>query len=292
MSENQPGRCIDVDGALLAEGERHLSALDRGFALGDGLFETIRVAGGRPFRLAAHLARLRAGAVVLRLRMDRRDDDLAAAVNRLLAVNELSEAVVRLTISRGKASERGLLPLAVCLPTVVIQTSPWRSPSVEQRDTGLCALVSAVRRNEHSPLSRIKSSNYLDNLLARFEAREGGADEAIMLNTAGFLACCSAANLFLVSGGRVMTPALECGVLAGITRGVVRELAVQHGLEWTEGQLRPSEMWVAEELFLTNSVLGVLAITRVNGREIGSGRPGQTTEWLAQQHEASLRNDA
>jgi branched-chain amino acid aminotransferase len=273
---------LDVNGQLLPVDVRHISALDRGFTLGDGVFETVRVIGGRPFRLEAHLTRLRESAAVLELPIPVTPDELAARTEHLLAANERREAVVRLTVSRGVPPERGLLPPLRPEPTVVIQVSPFHELPAAKLAQGFSAHISAIRRNEHSPVARIKACNYLDNVLARMEAQRAGADEAILLNTAGALACLSAANLHLVRGRRVLTPALHCGVLAGITRQVVSELAVAIGLDWEEGWLLPDEIWAAQEAFLTNSVLGVVPITSVDTRSVGTGKPGPISMSLRQ----------
>ncbi|MDA8219813.1 MAG: aminotransferase class IV [Dehalococcoidales bacterium] len=277
---------VSVDGDLQAASGRHLSALDRGFTLGDGAFETIRVARGKPFRWQAHLARLRGALEALHLPLAWSDERLAEAVAELLAANGLREAVVRVTVSRGVPRERGLLPQGDSA-TVVVQTSPFRALPAERIARGVRAHTSAIRRNETSPTSRLKTCNYLDNVLALLEARRHGADEAILLNTAGYLACASAANLHIVRGGRILTPALACGVLPGITREAVRELSAALGLVWEETWLRPADLEDAEEAFLTNSVGGVLPLTIVDGQAIGSGHPGQLTLLLRQQHEES-----
>ena len=277
---------IYVNGRLCQVGEPHLSVLDRGFTLGDGVFETLRVAGGRAFRLIDHLARLRASARVLELPVDMTDRELTEAIERVRRANRLRNAVVRITISRGVATERGLLPPARPVPTVVVQASPFRGLPAAERGFSVC--TSSVRRNELSPTSRIKACAYVDNLLARLEARQLGADEAVLMNTAGYLACCSTANLHLVSELKVLTPALQCGTLAGVTRQVVRELAGELGLAWAEAWLRPADLQSADEAFLTNSVLGIVPITRVDGQKVGSGRPGTVTLALRQRYESLL----
>jgi branched-chain amino acid aminotransferase len=279
------GGWVYVYGELREVRERHISALDRGFALGDGIFETIRVAGGRAFRLGDHLARLRASARVVQMPVPWTDAVLAEGIAEVLRANGLGEAVVRLTISRGIAVERGLLPSGSVEPTLVIQASSFRELAPEVLARGFSARISSVRRNEFSPASRIKACNYLDNLLARLEAHRSGTDEAIMLNSSGYLACCSTANLHLVSGDRLRTPALECGVLAGVTRQVVRELAAPCGLQWEEAWLRPDDVLSADEAFLTNSVLGIVPLTRVDGVVIGDGLPGPATARLRQGYE-------
>lgn len=295
MATPASARYLYVNGELRESRDPQVSALDRGFTLGDGVFETLRSIGGAVPRLAQHLARLRYSAGVIELEVPEPDERLASAIGSLLVANGLRDAVVRLTLSRGASFERGVLPPSSARPTLVIQATPVVAPaeaavpSGAAAAAGIGALISSVRRNEHSPTSRIKSCNYLDSVLARLEARRAGAEDAIMLNTAGYLACGSTSNLHLVVGDLILTPALECGVLAGITRAAVRELAPSAGLRWEEAWLRPEAIRSADEVFLTNSVLGVVPVTLVDGEGVGSGLPGPIALLLLHDYENSLR---
>lgn len=271
-----------VDGNLAPAGEAHVDPRDRGYALGDGLFETMRAREGRLPWLECHLARLRAGAEVVGLSGIPHDGVLAGAIYETLEANGLSEAVVRLTVSRGVLARRGLLPEPGTTPTLVIAAQPFVGypPSLYER--GMRAITSRIPRNERSPLARIKALSYLENVLARREADAQGTDEALLLNTAGRLACASAANLFLALDGALLTPDPGSGVLPGTMRELVLdELAPRMGLTVVERAVRPEELATAEEAFLTSALLGVMPLTGVNGFPVGSGEPGPISSSLS-----------
>ncbi len=262
-------------------GEAAVDPRDRGFTLGDGLFETMRVRGGAVLRIERHLSRLRAGAAVLGLSPLPKDEDLTDAIARTLAANGLTDAAVRLTVSRGIPERRGLLPEAEASPSLVVHAEPFTGYPADLYDRGVRAVISGIPRNEHSPLARVKSLNYLDNVLARREAQARGADDALLLNTAGDLTCASAANLFLLLDASLVTPSVASGALAGTLRALVAaELAPRAGLEVVERAVRPEELRAAEEVFLTNALLGIVPLTEVDGLPIGTGGPGSISAEL------------
>lgn len=252
-----------LDGRLVPEAEARIAPSDRGLLLGDGLFETLRVADGRPLHLARHLARLRLGAAVLELPVPLDDAGFATAMASLLESRGLSEASLRLTLTRG-GGPRGLLPPAEPAPTLLLTAAPLPPPLPPAR----VVVARGTRRNEHSPLSRIKSLCCLDNVLARQEAAQRDADDAVLLNTAGRVAEASAANLFLVLDGVLVTPAVDEGVLPG-----VRRAAVMAARPVIERPVTADELAAAGEIFLTSS-LGVRPVVAIDGRPVGDGRPG------------------
>lgn len=263
MKVHLNGRLTDAAQAAVAVG-------DRGFTLGDGVFETIKVLGGRPLRLAAHWQRLAEGARLLRLPLPLDADALEAALAQVLAANGLDDAAVRLTVSRGPG-QRGLLPPVPCTPTVLLTAGPLPPAPGPAR----AVIAREVRRNQHSPLARCKALSYLDNVLARLEAEERGADEALLLNTDGRLAEASIANLFVVmADGTIATPPVADGALPGVRRA---ELIGQVGA--VERPLMPEDLDTAREAFLTNA-LGVRPLVAVDGRPIGGGGPGPLTRAL------------
>jgi len=271
-----------VDGELVPAGEARVDPRDRGYALGDGLFETMRAREGRLPWLECHLARLRGGAVVIGLSAIPDDGVLAGAIYETLEANGLSEAVVRLTVSRGVPARRSLLPEPGPTPTLVIGVQPFVGYPPSLYDRGMRAITSRIPRNERSPLARIKALSYLENVLARREADAGGADEALLLNTAGRLACASAANLFLALDGALLTPDPGSGVLPGTVRELVlAELAPRMGLTVAERAVRPEELAAAEEAFLTSALLGIMPLTGVNGFPVGTGEPGPVSSGLS-----------
>jgi len=248
-------------GDLVAPEDARISIADRGFLLGDGLFETIRVDHGRPFDLASHLGRLASGLEVLGFAevvdLERLRDDIGL----YLAAENAVRAVLRITVTRG-GGPRGLAPPEAPQPTILMTLAPMPAPS----DAPLSLhIATSVRRNELSPVSRIKALPYLDNLIALREARAQGADEALMLNTRGAVACASIANLFVIRDGRLETPPVSDGALPGTMRALALSLAAQAGLTPAEISLSGDDIAEADEVFLTNSVRGVVAAGHCNG---------------------------
>lgn len=254
---------IWLNGRLLPAAEARIDPADRGFTLGDGLFETIRIKDGAPRHLSRHFDRLAAGTALLRLPLPYDTAALSDAMAALIGATGLKDGVLRLTLSRGTGA-RGVLPPADARPTAMMTAAP-----TPHMTTPVAAVIArSTRRNEHSPLSRLKSLNYLDSILARQEAAERGADEALMLNGAGRLAESSIANLFLSVGGRLLTPPAADGALPGIRRALILE---RHGAE--EAPLTPDDLARADEAILTNS-LGLRPLLSVDGNPVGNGAAG------------------
>ena len=268
---------VYLNGSLIPRSQASISALDYGFLYGYGLFETMRAYGGRVFRLDNHLRRLARSAEVLGLPIGTLN--LEDAVMDTIQANQLSEARIRIAISIG---EGGMVPdPSTCnRPTVLILAGHYQPYPEEVYEKGFRAVVSSIRRNSGSPLSRLKSANYLESLLARQEARAAGVNEALCLNEKGFLAEASMSNIFLVTNGILRTPGQESGILPGITRETILELAPPLGINTLEDNIRLDELSQAEEAFLTNSLIEVMPLTELEGKPIGSGRPGSVTERL------------
>jgi branched-chain amino acid aminotransferase group I len=264
---------VYLNGELVEAERAVLPALDRGLLYGYGLFETMRSYGGRVFRLAEHYRRLEAGADLLAMSVPLTLTALETAVDATLARNGLPDARLRLTVTAGPEDGGG--SSVVLLAREVTEYPP------ELRQRGMTAVLSGVRRNETSPLARVKSLNCLDNLLAREEARRSGAGEALLLNTRGFIAEGATSNVFLVRDGTLLTPAVEAGALPGITRQVVLDLAGEGGVAVEEADVSQGALAAADEAFLTNSVMEVMPLVSVDGRPVGTGRPGPLTERLA-----------
>jgi len=268
---------VYLNGSLIPRSQASISALDYGFLYGYGLFETMRAYGGRVFRLDNHLRRLARSAEVLGLPIGTLN--LEDAVMDTIQANQLSEARIRIAISIG---EGGMVPdPSTCnRPTVLILAGHYQPYPEEVYEKGFRAVVSSIRRNSGSPLSRLKSANYLESLLARQDARAAGVNEALCLNEKGFLAEASMSNIFLVTNGILRTPGQESGILPGITRETILELASPLGINTLEDNIRLDELSQAEEAFLTNSLMEVMPLTELAGKPIGSGRPGSVTERL------------
>jgi branched-chain amino acid aminotransferase len=245
------------NGRLCTGAEARIDPADRGFTLGDGIFETIRAAAGSAPLLPRHLARLRQGLTTLGIPLVVSESEMSAAIGQILSAKGLHAAALRLTVSRG-VSARGVLPQGPVAPTVLI-TAGSLPPALPP---ARLIIAQSTRRNEFSPLSRVKSLNYLDSILAKQEALARGADDALLLNTQGFVAEATAANLFVLKNGRLLTPPLRYGALPGITRGLLLELC---GAE--EAEITAADCVTADAIFLSNS-LGLREVAAVNGANL------------------------
>jgi branched-chain amino acid aminotransferase len=206
-------------------------------------------------------------------------DSLEAACAKTLQANELQDARLRLTVSAGEG-DMTPDPDTCPRPTILVTARSPVTPPPQKYESGYAAIICSLRRNTQSPLSRLKSTCYVESILARTEARAAGCDEAIMLNEQGYLAEGSTTNLFLVRGGDLITPSLESGVLPGITREAVLELARSANIVVMERQVGPDELLWADEAFLTNSILELMPLTRLEGKPIGTGKPSPLTRKL------------
>jgi branched-chain amino acid aminotransferase len=249
------------DGRIIAPDEAHVSVADRGLLLGDGVFETMPVYNGRVFGLEAHVERLASGLEVLDLAGTVDLGKLHAAIVHYAAVEGEDCGVLRLTVTRGEGP-RGLAPPEAPRATIFMTLSPM--PAARQTPLSL-HVATATRRNEHSPLSRIKALPYLDNLLALQEARDHGADDALMLNTRGTIACATVANLFAIRDGRLETPPVCDGALPGTMRAFVLSLSKAAGLVPAETSLQVKDLTEADEIFLTNSISRVTVVKDCHG---------------------------
>ncbi len=278
---------IYLNGRLLERSQATLSPFDHGFLYGYGVFETMRSYGGHIFRLDRHLARLRRSLASLGL-----PDDIIAAPDpaaggqaletaclKVIEANGIKDARIRLTVTAG---EGDMTPNpGTCLEPTVLVTARNLVPFPEDRYAeGYTATLSSIRRNSRSPLSRLKSTCYLENVLARSEAHALGCDEAVLLNEADYVAEGSTANIFLVRDGQLITPSVESGILPGITREAVIEIARAHNINTAERQVELTQLVESDEAFVTNSILQLMPLVRFQGRPIGSGKPGRVTETL------------
>ena len=297
-----PGH-VWVDGHLVPADGPHLSAFDRGFQLGDGIFETLRVRAARPTELPEHIARLRRSAAGLDIPLpDDIDASLSAGIAELLAADGLDrldgDASVRITVSRGAFRGRGLLPPdEVVVPTIVIQAWPVVAPPAGHLERGLRLVTSAVRRDPSSPLATLKTTSRADYVVARLEARRAGADDALFLTIDGHLSEGTTANVFLVRPGRdegppeLATPSLDCAILPGTTRSWLLGWAPTVGLRAMETRLTPADLAAADEAFLSSSVAGILPVTAFEGDPVGDGRPGPWTRRARADREAMIAGE-
>jgi branched-chain amino acid aminotransferase len=279
---DRPGH-VWIDGRIEPADGRHLSAFDRGFQLGDGVFETLRARAGRPAELEEHATRLRRSADGLSIPMAAGlETTLTSAIQELLAVEKLDgpdgDASIRITVSRGVFYGRGLLPPDEHpAATIVVQAWPVPPTPAAHLGLGLHLVASRVRRDPENPLSALKTTSRADYVYARVEARNAGADDALFLTTDGFLSEATSANLFLLRGSELATPGLGCAILPGTTRSWILRWATAVGLTPNEAWLTTRDLADADEAFISSSVAGILPVTRFEDAPIGSGRPGDWT---------------
>jgi branched-chain amino acid aminotransferase len=266
-----------VNGARQPAGAAHLSALDRGFTLADGVFETVRVYGGTAFRLDAHLDRLARAAAALEIALPA---DVRATALAAVAEGPAS-ASLRITLSRGPGAGGAAPPPVAGPPTVVVAVAPLAPFPPSLYEHGLAAHVASGRRNERAMTAGLKTLSYTDATAALVEARRAGADEAIFLDTRDRCSEAASSNLFAWDGATLLTPPLSCGALPGITRGAVLALAAARGVPADERPFGLDELVAAREAFLTSSLRELAPLVRVDGRALGDGRPGPVTRELA-----------
>lgn len=265
---------IYLNGDIIPADSAQISPADRGLLLGDGIFETMRAYGGRIFRLHAHVDRLIASADFLGIPIPISREALSKALDATLEANQLSQsdAALRLTLTRG-AGPRGLSFPPNPKPTLLISATTLDNLHLPPAK----ALIASIRRNQHSPLAKIKSLNFLDNILARQEATSQGFDDALLLNSSGQLAEASAANLFIVRKACLLTPPIYDGALPGVTRAVIFELARSLAIAIKESSMGCGDVAQADEAFLTNSLIEVQPLIQVGEQSIGHGEIGPVT---------------
>lgn len=290
-----------VDGVVLPADGPHLSVFDRGFQLGDGIFETLRARGGHATELPQHLARLHRSAAGLELALpDDVDARLANGIAALLAAEGLDgpdgDASVRITISRGPFRARGVLPPDEgAAATLVIQAWPVVAAPASHLERGLHLASSRVRRDPQNPLAALKTTSRAEYVYARLEARRAGADDALFLTIDDHLSESTSANLFLVRTAadgvaELATPSLDCAILPGTTRSWLLDWAARSGLRPLEAQLTTRDLATADEAFLSSSVAGILPVTAFDGAPIGDGHPGPWTRRARSDREAMIRD--
>jgi branched-chain amino acid aminotransferase len=277
---------IYIDGKYYDEKNARISVLDHGLLYGDGVFEGIRAYNGRVFRLAEHIDRLFCSAKAILLSIPMTRGEMTEAVLATCRRNKVRDGYVRLVVTRGVGS-LGLSPAHCKTPSVIIIAGKIQLYPAELYERGLRIITVPTTRNLHSAVNpNIKSLNYLNNILAKIEAINGGVEEAVMLNHGGFVAECTGDNLFIVSGGRLFTPPISAGALNGITRGVVLELAREDGITVSEPNLTRYDLFNADECFLTGTGAEIIAAVNIDGRVIGDGKPGPVTARLIRQYRA------
>lgn len=271
---------IYLNTRFVSKEEAKISVFDHGFLYGDGVFETLRAYGGKVLLLSEHIARLEQSAARLHIPMPVKRSRLSAIVAESLELNKLTDAYLRITVSRGHG-EIGLDPALCKNPTLVVIAMPFEPYPESFYTDGVSVAVVQTRRNLPEALPpHVKSLNYLNNILAKMEATALGAYDAVLLNHQGEVTEGTTSNVFVALGGRLLTPAHDCGILAGITRNLVLQLARELEIPTEETRLTAADLPIADECFLTNTTVEVLPVTQVDGQKIGDGRPGEITRRL------------
>jgi len=275
---------IFLNGKFVRQEDAVVSVFDHGFLYGDGVYETIRSYGSRIFMCDHHIARLfrSAEAIGLTIPFPEKEwpDLLHEAMRRNDVGNDRRDAYLRITSSRGPG-DIGLDPSLCPNPTIVIIAKPLVPPASQLYEQGVSLIVAKTRRNLPSALSpQIKATNFLNNILAKREAIAVGAFDSLLLNWENDITECTVSNLFFITSGRVQTPAVECGILDGITREVVLRLAKDQRLPVDESRFTVDRLHQADECFLTNTSMEIMPVTSIDGRPVGSGKPGPITRSL------------
>lgn len=271
---------IYLDGNLVPKSEAKISVFDHGFLYGDGIFEGIRIYSGNIFKLHEHLVRLYESAKSICLEIPLTMEEMEEATVETVRANNLQDGYIRLVVSRG-AGDLGLDPANCPKPCVVIIADQVRLYPQELYEKGLEIVTVPTRRNTVDALNpKIKSLNYLNNVLVKLEAKRAGVLEALMLNSEGYVCEASGDNVFLVKNGLILTPPGYLGALEGITKNVVMDLARNLGYDVQEVPFTRHDVFVADEVFLTGTAAEVIPVVNVDGRVIGTGKPGEVTKQL------------
>ena len=271
---------IWIDGQLVPKEDAKISVYDHGLLYGDGVFEGIRVYSGRIFEADAHIRRLYDSAKAIRLDIPYTPAEFKSALEETFRANNFTDCYIRAVVTRG-TGYLGLSPSRCERPCTFIIADTIALYPKEMYEQGMSIITATVTRNHpNSVPARVKSLNYLNNILAKIEANDAGVPEALMLNHLGNVAECTADNIFIVRDGVVATPTTADGILEGITRGVIIKLCANLGIPCVEKSLQRHDVYIADECFLTGSGAEVIAVTKIDGRPIGNGQPCPFTRRL------------
>lgn len=276
------GLKVYFNGELIERDEAKVSIFDHGLLYGDGVFEGIRSYNRRVFRLKQHVERLFESAKAIRLDIGMSAKDASSAVTKTLSANGLDNAYIRFVVTRGPG-DLGLDPRKCSKPTIFVITDKIKLYPEAFYEKGMPIITARTRRNHPETVNpKIKSLNYLNNILAKVEAIDAGTDEALMLTIDGYVAECTGDNVFLIKGGKIFTPPSELGALEGITQKAVIELAEKRGIKVERKIMLPAEITQADECFLTGTAAEIIPVVSLDGKAIGKGVPGKITADLRQ----------
>lgn len=271
------GLKIYINGQLLPQEDAKISVFDHGLLYGDGVFEGIRAYHGKVFTLDLHLDRLYDSATALALKIPITKAEMANAIKETMAANSLTESYIRVVVTRG-VGKLGLDPNKCATPQIIIITDTIELYSKALYERGLDIVTVSTIRNHFSALDpKIKSLNYLNNILAKIESLQAGAGEALMLNKDGYVAECAGDNIFIIKDKVLFTPPESAGILIGITRNVVMKLALEMGMQVKEQLMTKYDLYIAHECFLTGTAAEIIPVVKIDGRILGTGKPGKIT---------------
>lgn len=271
---------VYLNGKILDAAEATISVLDHGLLYGDGVFEGIRIYGNRIFKLREHVERLYASARAIMLAIPLPMEAMEQAIRDTVAASGIADGYIRPIVTRGVGC-LGIDPSSCEQPSVIIIVGTIQLYPEECYRKGIEIVSLPTRRVPSECLDpRIKSLNYLNNVLAKIEARQAGCKEGVMLNTAGQVAECTADNIFIVKRGELLTPAPQCGALDGITMRTVCEIAESLSIPWSAAVLSRYDLYTADECFLTGTGAELIPVTKIDGRQVGNGEPGEVTQRL------------
>lgn len=286
FSEN---RYVYLNDRLVNKKDAVVSVYDHGFLYGDGIYETMRVYNGVVFMFDEHLERLSRSADLIALKLPKKNEDIKTAVYRTLQANGYSDASVRISVTRGYG-ETGLDPDLCENPTFVIMAHRFKNYPDQCREEGVKVMVAETRRNYCKALNpQIKSHNFLNNILARIEAKSGDYFEAIMLNYEGVLAEGTVSNIFFIKHGKLYTPSVDIGILDGITRSIIMELAGKVGRSVNEGRFSSNDIKMADEVFISNSLMEIMPVTVIGDKKVAGGDVGSLTMALLKAYREKVR---
>jgi branched-chain amino acid aminotransferase len=281
---------IYIDGAYYDKEDAKISVYDHGLLYGDGIFEGIRIYSGKIFKLEEHIKRLYRSAAALRLVIPMKQDEMERTVEEAVGLNEKKDGYIRLVVTRGKGN-LGIDPTSCPSATVIIMVEDIQLYPEELYEKGIRIITASIRRLSGDILDpRIKTLNYLNNIMAKMEAQDAGCPEAVLLNKEGYVSECTADNIFIFREGELLTPAPWLGILEGITRGTILELAQKQGIPYRETTLTCFDLYTADECFLTGSGAELIPVTKIDGRPIGSGLPGEISKKIKEAFTALIHS--
>ena len=285
------GLKIYINGQIVPQEDAKISVFDHGLLYGDGVFEGIRAYNGKIFTLDEHLDRLYDSATAISLKIPITKAEMAEAIKKTMKANNLADSYIRLVVTRG-VGKLGLDPNKCATPQIIIITDTIELYPKALYEKGLDIVTVTTIRNHFSALDpKIKSLNYLNNILAKVESIQAGAGEALMLNKDGYVAECAGDNVFIFKNNILRTPPSSAGILVGITRNVVMKLATEMGVQVREELMTRYDLYIADECFLTGTAAEIIPVVKIDGRTIGTGKPGKLTLDLLKRYRDLTQND-